>query len=58
MHIDHNTDNSYVGLLCTVLCALVTFADVETTAKIIASIATTVAASVTIYYAIKNNRKK
>jgi len=57
MQID-NTENSYIGTVISILLAVFTFADIETWAKIVASIAATIAACTTIYLQFKNNRKK
>lgn len=56
-HITHNSD-SIGGTLITMLLLAITFTDIELAAKIVASIATTIAAIVTIYYTIKKNKSK
>jgi hypothetical protein len=58
MHIDNTPEGGIAGVLITVLLGSITFAEVEVGTKIIASLAATLAAIVTIYFQFRNSRKK
>jgi hypothetical protein len=58
MHIDNTPEGGIAGVLITVLLGSITFTDVEVGTKIIASLAATLAAIITIYFQFINNRKK
>jgi cell division protein FtsW (lipid II flippase) len=58
MHLDTNQDNSTAGTIITIILGLITFSDVEIGVKILAAVSATAASVVTIYFTLKNNRKK
>jgi len=58
MHVEHNYDNTLAGTLLTVIIALITFTEVELALKGLAAVAAIAASGTTIYYTVKNNRKK
>ncbi len=57
MHVE-NTETGITGTITTLLLFIVSITSVESGFRIMASIATIVAACVTVYYTVKKNKVK